>query len=259
VPDPAGLAAVDITNPQTWNRYAYVANNPLNTVDPLGLYLCDPYNYDDSSEPCNSDGTVFGGWGGGSVAGGSGGYGCGDPSYRGAHPIGCGLTGGPGNPLPPGVGLGGGSLGIPDGLATGSWGILPAFLPTGLPCPQGLSFLCGGIDPAMDVEPTASPSCVGVFFTQSAANFFGIDAQDVTDLVHRLITMSPGYMANIAVPASKAARGGLSWSQYFSKAYASKLALAEKVGTGIFVGQAIWAQIQGLWAEYQAAKAGNCE
>jgi RHS repeat-associated protein len=24
VPDPAGLAAVDITNPQTWNRYAYV-------------------------------------------------------------------------------------------------------------------------------------------------------------------------------------------------------------------------------------------
>ena len=40
VPDPAGLAAVDITNPQTWNRYAYVANNPLNAIDPLGLYLC---------------------------------------------------------------------------------------------------------------------------------------------------------------------------------------------------------------------------
>jgi RHS repeat-associated protein len=38
VPDPAGLAAVDITNPQTWNRYAYLANNPLNKVDPLGLY-----------------------------------------------------------------------------------------------------------------------------------------------------------------------------------------------------------------------------
>ena len=39
VPDPAGLAAVDITNPQTWNRYAYVGNNPLSNVDPLGL--CD--------------------------------------------------------------------------------------------------------------------------------------------------------------------------------------------------------------------------
>jgi hypothetical protein len=37
VPDPAGLAAVDPTNPQTWNRYAYVGNNPLRNVDPLGL------------------------------------------------------------------------------------------------------------------------------------------------------------------------------------------------------------------------------
>jgi len=36
-PDPAGLAAVDLSNPQTWNRYAYVTNAPLNAVDPLGL------------------------------------------------------------------------------------------------------------------------------------------------------------------------------------------------------------------------------
>lgn len=36
-PDPAGMAAVDPTNPQSWNRYAYVANDPLSSVDPLGL------------------------------------------------------------------------------------------------------------------------------------------------------------------------------------------------------------------------------
>jgi RHS repeat-associated protein len=36
-PDPAGLAAVDPTNPQSWNRYAYVTNNPLALIDPQGL------------------------------------------------------------------------------------------------------------------------------------------------------------------------------------------------------------------------------
>jgi RHS repeat-associated protein len=39
-PDPAGMAAVDPTNPQTWNRYAYVMNSPLSYIDPLGLDGC---------------------------------------------------------------------------------------------------------------------------------------------------------------------------------------------------------------------------
>ena len=43
-PDPAGLTAVNPDNPQSWNRYAYVLNNPLNLIDPFGrdcAYLSD--------------------------------------------------------------------------------------------------------------------------------------------------------------------------------------------------------------------------
>ena len=35
-PDPY-LGSMDVTNPQSMNRYAYVVNNPLNLIDPLGL------------------------------------------------------------------------------------------------------------------------------------------------------------------------------------------------------------------------------
>jgi RHS repeat-associated protein len=36
-PDPAGLAAVNPADPQSWNRYAYVNNQPLNSIDLFGL------------------------------------------------------------------------------------------------------------------------------------------------------------------------------------------------------------------------------
>ena len=66
-PDPAGRGAVILANPQSWNRYAYVMNNPLNSVDPDGL--C---NMDESlliGDPClvaltDDDGGGGGGGGG---------------------------------------------------------------------------------------------------------------------------------------------------------------------------------------------------
>lgn len=39
-PDPAGVGAANPSNPQSWNRYAYVLNNPMTLTDPLGLATC---------------------------------------------------------------------------------------------------------------------------------------------------------------------------------------------------------------------------
>ena len=36
-PDPSGLAAANPSDPQSWNRYAYTGNRPLNSVDSSGL------------------------------------------------------------------------------------------------------------------------------------------------------------------------------------------------------------------------------
>ncbi len=52
-PDPAGLSAADPANPQSWNRYAYVLNNPLSNIDPSGLDCV--YLNDEGTAPENTD------------------------------------------------------------------------------------------------------------------------------------------------------------------------------------------------------------
>ncbi len=78
-PDPAGLAAVSLTDPQSWNRYAYVMNDPLLLIDPLGLdclgpngsYPCDHFGNKTPGAPEpgeNSGGVGYWYFGGGSHA-----------------------------------------------------------------------------------------------------------------------------------------------------------------------------------------------
>lgn len=101
-PDPAGLAAANPSDPQTWNRYAYIGNRSLNATDPLGLDPCDPFfpsvgccwYYYCIQPPCGPDdpycnacdpndpycyGPPPGGGGGGSGGGGGGGGGSAPP------------------------------------------------------------------------------------------------------------------------------------------------------------------------------------
>src|SRR5260370_9982670 len=73
-PDQEGLAAVDPTAPQNWNRYAYVGNRPLNSVDPLGLdgYCVAGMCFTTGWAPYPT-GDNGGGYGGGGVGVGIGG------------------------------------------------------------------------------------------------------------------------------------------------------------------------------------------
>jgi RHS repeat-associated protein len=62
-PDPVGISSAHSKDPQTWNRYAYVRNNPLKLIDPAGQddddysgggtggpMLCDDCSDDDQSD-----------------------------------------------------------------------------------------------------------------------------------------------------------------------------------------------------------------
>src|SRR5947209_6297672 len=64
-PDPYN-GSMDVSNPQSLNRYSYVLNNPLRATDPLGLEcVWDDGSYDSLEDPDT------GNWEGCSSAGGT--------------------------------------------------------------------------------------------------------------------------------------------------------------------------------------------
>jgi RHS repeat-associated protein len=58
-PDPSGLKYADQMNPQSFNLYSYVRNNPLINTDPTGLEcVWDDGSYDSNDDPSTGDGAV---------------------------------------------------------------------------------------------------------------------------------------------------------------------------------------------------------
>ena len=93
-PDPLGLGAADLSNPQSLNLYSYVENDPVNYTDPTGLLIqfcvTNEYGYFDgngvSHTVSRTECYYMGGWGygggggGGVIDGGRGGGGGGGTS-----------------------------------------------------------------------------------------------------------------------------------------------------------------------------------
>jgi RHS repeat-associated protein len=61
-PDPWGVKAARASRPSSWNRYAYVEGEPINSMDRHGLFLCLGCGDDDDdpSNPCDDDPTQIG-------------------------------------------------------------------------------------------------------------------------------------------------------------------------------------------------------
>ena len=58
-PDPAGTAAADPMNPESWNRYAYVTNNPTNFIDPSGMQCGWSWTFSAPGAPAQHGGNSF--------------------------------------------------------------------------------------------------------------------------------------------------------------------------------------------------------
>jgi hypothetical protein len=155
-PDPMGIGSADLGNPQSLNQYAYVLNNPVTLVDPSGLYPCP--GYIDSL-------LVTAQWG---VYDGPDCFMPTDPMF---------YLNGMGFPTVYGILPGENSINWPLGSGN-PWADIWADvlgLPSGLSCPDvgGLSsYLCGGVDPIMDVTRQQQQDCLKEIYNTPDGKFY---------------------------------------------------------------------------------------
>ena len=132
-PDPSGLAAVDPSNPQTWNRHAYVRNNPVSGVDPTGLN-----DMNVAYAPWNGPGMYAGGGWGDGLSCTIDGFECGSTGVAGIGGLG-----------------GNGSAALPSGLSTVT------------PVPGGFAFPSAAADGSISYSFSFSATYNGVPLTNA--------------------------------------------------------------------------------------------
>jgi len=247
-PDPAGLAAVDPSNPQSWNRYAYVTNNPLALTDPLGLGDCGGNQNYDCNEPDPCAGTAWesnaschgpgdGGdnwWGGGGTA-------------DGGQTGGGGSTGGVWGQNPPG----------PDNCNDDPTGCYPPptdWYPLLLLAPTPL-FALGQAHAQQTAPQQQKPWCEDVFVNQFVQHAIS-PIPDISNIgklggEYGYYYISKWFIVRQALKVSASATGAVA-SQRIGVAAASSF----------WVGVAVWGDIslgEALWDEVSAIRNGQCQ
>jgi RHS repeat-associated protein len=259
VPDPAGLAAVDPSNPQSWNRYAYVQDNPIGQIDPSGL-VCNGVNnfmWDPladglgmfTPQDCNESGGTWGSTGssgssgflagGGDPGGGQGPSGGSMPGCTPAADSDNNMTGVSGTPVCPPTGSSGGG-----GTAVG-----------------GKSNQKGKL--------TDSQSCIPSIFNPSCKKLncfmFFLEASDAADPFKSLL---PAFPPGVGFDdAARALGGAIALNRIVSRGLVqplssglvrTALSLGELSATVIITVPALYQGFKGLRAGYQARKKGAC-